>query len=719
MQNPPRRRNTRLENQVETDKKQRFSLFAWVPKPVKRFWRRYNGTRVLLLVVTIFLILVTGYLYYLSKIANVSVLEQSISAQTQIYDDKGQLADSLTGQKGTPTTYSQLPEALKNAVVATEDRTFYKNNGVNVERTLLALGTLGHFGGGSTITQQIAKNAYLSQAKTVDRKAREIFLALQISKHYSKNDILTMYLNQNPYGNGIYGVQDASEKYFGVPVSQLTVDEAATIAGIPNLPAYYNPLYDHAKYATERRNIVLQNMVNAGYLSQADCDKYQKVNMLAELKDNYQAPSQTYKYPSYDNAVVAEAQKTYHLTTDQILNGGYKIYTGIDQKMQDGMQKTYAMLDLFPQMADGTYAQGASVATDPKNGEVRALVGNAATRGYNGYTDFNYATQAQRSTGSAIKPLIAYSPAIEDGWTIDKTVYDVATTYPGGWKPTDAEAGWRGAMPMYQALANSYNIPAITTYEQIGPSKGNALGRKFGITSLPSTDIPLSTVLGSGLKTNAWQMTQAYTAFANGGVMPTQHLITKIENAAGQVIASASGNETRVISSDVADKMTEMMLGTFSNGTGLMAYPKSYTLAGKTGTNESTDAWVIGYTPDLVTAEWMGFANSSNTLPGTSWNNASEVFREETSYMLPYTAGTQFTVQNAYTQHNIAPEYPGWTYLRQTQDDIVDEEQYEAHTTGNSTTSSTTTTTSSSDSSGFDPGKTAKDIWNKIVNFFK
>ncbi|MDR0297130.1 MAG: PBP1A family penicillin-binding protein [Streptococcaceae bacterium] len=702
-------------------KKVRFRLLGWVPAPFKRFWRRYNVGRILMLTFTLFLLLVTGYLYFLSKTANVQVLQKSISAQTQIYDAKGQLADSLQGQKGTPTTYDKLPKALKDAIISTEDRTFYKNNGVNVARTLLAVFTAGHFGGGSTITQQIAKNAYLSQERTADRKAREIFLALQITKHYTKDQILTMYVNQNNYGNGIWGAEDASERYFGVPVNELTVDEAATIAGIPNYPAAYNPLYDNAKYATLRRNVVLQNMVEAGYLTQAECNKYKAIDMKTELKNNYQAPSATYKYPSYDNAVIAEAKKTYNLTADQIVNGGYKIFTGMNQDMQDGMQKTYADLTLFPQAADGTYAQGSSVATDPKSGEVRALVGNVGTDGYNSYTDFNFATQAQRSTGSAIKPLIAYAPAISAGWAIDKTVNDSARNY-NGWKPTDAEAGWRGDMPLYQALAMSYNIPAIDTYKAIGTSTGNALGLKFGITSLKTSAIPLSTVLGSGIETNPWQIAQAYGTFANGGAMQQSHLITKIEDASGKVLETANPKLTNVISSATADKMNQMMLGTFTNGTGLNAGPDTYELAGKTGTNEDVDQWVIGYTPDLVVAEWLGYANPQHyKLDGTSWSNASIVFRQEASYMFPYTAGTKFNVENAYAAHGISADTPAWTYQRQAQDDIVATEQQQAGTTGNSTPASNSNAASSSSSStsGFDIIKTAKDLWNKFTSLFK
>lgn len=710
-----RRSQPSSENQ-ESSKKQYFSIFKWVPRPIKRFWRRYNVTRIFLVTITVILIFITGYLYFLSKAANVGVLQQSLSSQTQIMDKNGELAGTIYGQKGTQVTLDQVSPYVKEALIATEDRTFYKNNGINFERTIFATLTLGHFGGGSTITQQLAKNAYLTQAQTIDRKARELFLALQITKHYTKNQILLMYLNSSYFGNGMWGIEDASKRYYGVSASQLTADEAASLVGILKWPEVYNPLYS-INYATSRRNTVLQNMVNTKVLSQADADKYMKVNIKSELKNTYIPQSANYKYPSYYNAVISEAKSKYHLTLQQIMNNGYKIYTGLDQNMQSGMQNTYNDTNLFPLASDGTMIQGASVALDPKTGAVEALVGNSPVENYDSFSGFNYATQAGRSPGSCIKPLIVYGPAVSAGWSIDKIVHDEATDY-NGWKPQNADGQFHGNMPMYQALANSYNIPAINTYKEIGPAKGNALGKEFGIT-VNSTG--LSSALGAGIETNPWQMAQAYSAFANNGLMNSAHLITKIENAAGQTIASAKITKKQVISADTASKMTQMMLGTYSNGTGAWADPKSYELAGKTGTNEDIDQWVIGYTPDIVITEWLGFSNPSNPeyrLDGTSEGMASVIFRQEASYILPYTQGTTFSEQNPYTQHGLPPIYPAYTYQRQLQDNIVVQEQAQNNTTGN-ISSSSSAQPSSKNNPLSDIGKVAKAFWDKITNFFK
>lgn len=719
-----------ISGKIGTVKSKIDSVKAKIPKPVwtilafikkgwkqfRRLWKRYKMTQITAIVVLLAVIGIGSYLFYLAKTADVKVLQASISQQTQIIDKNGNVAGELYGQKGTPVKFDQIDQNMKNAVIATEDRTFYKNHGVNFSRFVLAIVTAGHFGGGSTITQQLAKNAYLSHAQTIDRKAREFFLALEINKHYSKNDILTMYLNNSYFGNGVWGVQDASMKYFGVSANQLTTDEAATLAGMLKGPEIYNPLYDNGKFCTPRRNTVLQNMVNAGYISQSSADQFSKIDVESELNDQYVPQTEAYKYPSYYNAVISEAEKKYGLSLQDIMNNGYKIYTSLDTNMQSGMQDTYSNLSLFPQAADGTYAQSGSVAIDPKTGGVEALVGNVDTNNYNSFLDFNYATQSARSTGSTIKPLIAYTPAIASGWSINKAISDQGQNFGTSsqpWSPTDDDGQTghtgqydgtnyaTGTMPLYQALANSYNVPAINTYKEITPAKGNAVGREFGLNLTDKNDI-LPTVLGSGVQTNPWEMAQAYATFANEGVMNTAHVIDKIENASGKVIAKADVKSTRIMSTDTAHKMNQMMLGTFTNGSAWNAAPSSYTMAGKTGTNNTTDQWVIGYTPDIAIALWVGFPQETNEqqqLEGTSSGQTSVVFRQEASYILPYTSGTQFFEENAYAQHNIAPIAADWTQTRQDQDDLVATLQAQNNTTGNTPASSESETSSSSSSS--------------------
>ena len=631
--------------------------------PFRRFWRRFHLTKILLIIGLGFSLLTGGYLFYLAKTTNVKDLQNALKATTIIYDKNGDQAGSLTGQKGTYVELDAISENLQNAVVATEDRSFYKNSGINYGRFFLAILTLGRSGGGSTITQQLAKNAYLSQDQTVERKAKEFFLALEINKKYSKKEILTMYLNNAYFGNGVWGIEDASKKYFGVSASQLSLDQSAVLAGMLKGPEIYNPLYS-VENATNRRNTVLQNMVAAGYIDQKTADQSAAVDIHGQLVDAYEGKSEDYRYPSYFDAVINEAVNEYGLTEEDIVKNGYRIYTELDQNYQASMQVIYDNTALFPVAADGTRAESGSVALDPKTGGVRALVGRVGSDQNPGFRTYNYATQAARSPGSTIKPLVVYSPAVAEGWSTNKEL-DNSTTQYGSYEVNNY-AGIQSSptVPMYQALAESINLPAVATANDLGLDTVFEYGKKFGL-NMDKVDKSLAVALGAGVTTNPMQMAQAYGTFANGGVMNDAHLITKIENASGQVVKSHSQKSTRVLSGSTTDKMTNMMLGTFSNGTGVNAAPYGYTMAGKTGTTETSfnkdlsgDQWVIGYTPDVVISQWLGFptTDENHYLTDSSAGTASEIFRNVANSVLPYTDGTQFdSVKNSYAENGIAP----------------------------------------------------------------
>ena len=631
--------------------------------PFRRFWRRFHLTKILLIIGLGFSLLTGGYLFYLAKTTNVKDLQNELKATTIIYDKNGDQAGSLTGQKGTYVELDAISENLQNAVVATEDRSFYKNSGINYGRFFLAILTLGRSGGGSTITQQLAKNAYLSQDQTVERKAKEFFLALEINKKYSKKEILTMYLNNAYFGNGVWGIEDASKKYFGVSASQLSLDQSAVLAGMLKGPEIYNPLYS-VENATNRRNTVLQNMVAAGYIDQATADQSAAVDIHGQLVDAYEGKSEDYRYPSYFDAVINEAVNEYGLTEEDIVKNGYRIYTELDQNYQASMQVIYDNTALFPVAEDGTRAESGSVALDPKTGGVRALVGRVGSDQNPGFRSYNYATQAARSPGSTIKPLVVYSPAVAEGWSTNKEL-DNSTTQYGSYEVNNY-AGIQSSptVPMYQALAESLNLPAVATANELGLNTVFEYGKKFGL-NMDKVDKSLAVALGAGVTTNPMQMAQAYGTFANGGVMNDAHLITKIENASGQVVKSHSQKSTRVLSGSATDKMTNMMLGTFSNGTGVNAAPYGYTMAGKTGTTETSfnkdlsgDQWVIGYTPDVVISQWLGFptTDEGHYLTDSSAGTASEIFRNVANSVLPYTDGTQFdSVKNSYAENGIAP----------------------------------------------------------------
>lgn len=607
-------------------------------------------------------LLVGIYLFAVAKSTNVNDLQNALKTRTLIFDREEKEAGALSGQKGTYVELTDISKNLQNAVIATEDRSFYKNDGINYGRFFLAIVTAGRSGGGSTITQQLAKNAYLSQDQTVERKAKEFFLALELSKKYSKEQILTMYLNNAYFGNGVWGVEDASKKYFGVSASEVSLDQAATLAGMLKGPELYNPL-NSVEDSTNRRDTVLQNMVAAGYIDKNQETEAAEVDMASQLHDKYEGKISDYRYPSYFDAVVNEAVSKYNLTEEEIVNNGYRIYTELDQNYQANMQIVYENTSLFPRAEDGTFAQSGSVALEPKTGGVRGVVGQVADNDKTGFRNFNYATQSKRSPGSTIKPLVVYTPAVEAGWALNKQLDNHTMQYDS--YKVDNYAGIKTSreVPMYQALAESLNLPAVATVNDLGVDKAFEAGEKFGL-NMEKVDRVLGVALGSGVETNPLQMAQAYAAFANEGLMPEAHFISRIENASGQVIANHKNSQKRVIDKSVADKMTSMMLGTFTNGTGISSSPADYVMAGKTGTTEAvfnpeytSDQWVIGYTPDVVISHWLGFptTDENHYLAGSTSNGAAHVFRNIANTILPYTPGSTFTVENAYKQNGIAP----------------------------------------------------------------
>ena len=314
-------------------------------------------------------------------------------------------------------------------------------------------------------------------------------------------------------------------------------------------------------------------------------------------------------------------------------------------------------------LLEGGHDQG-GVALDPTTGAVRGLVGRVGGTSDTTFRNFNYATQGKRSPGSTIKPLVVYAPALASGWSINKDLPNKPIDY-NGYTPTNYGGVETEDVPMYQALANSYNVPAVYLFNQIGIQKGISYGQKFGL-NFDNVPEELGISLGGGVTASPLQMAQAYATFANGGEMNTAYFITKIENASGDIIATHSKKSKRVISQSVANQMTSMMLGTFSNGSAVNANYTGYTMAGKTGTVQAefnkdltSDQWVIGYTPDVVMTTWIGFdkTDESHYLTGASSGTASTIFSYIAADVLPNTPGTEFTVENAYAADGQTLDY--------------------------------------------------------------
>ncbi|MBF8808579.1 MAG: PBP1A family penicillin-binding protein [Enterococcus lacertideformus] len=623
----------------------------------KRIWKKYHINKLILLIGLICVLVVSIYLFILAKQANVATLKSGLSQSTVIYDKKNEEAGTLYAQKGTYIELNAISPYIQDAVISTEDRNFYQHHGFDIKgiaraavRMVLSGGTSG--GGGSTITQQLAKNAYLTLDQTFDRKAKELFLAIEIEKKYSKAEILTMYLNNAYFGNGVWGVQDASRKYFGVDAKDVTISEAATLAGMLKGPGIYNPI-DHPKNANNRKNTVLSVMEENNKITKEQYQAESSTDISQYLNDTYANSESGYRYPYYFDAVIDEAVKDYGLDEEEVMNKGYKIYTSLDQNYQKQLEATYQNNALFPANAsDGAMVQSASVALDPQTGGVEALVGR---RGEHVFRGFSFATQMKRSPGSTIKPLSVYVPALEAGYTPSSSLKDEPQSY---YTAHNFDGTYQGDVPMYQAVAQSLNLPAVWLLHEIGLQKGYDKAEEFGL-SLSKSDKYYGLALG-GLEKGVSPLTMAsaYGTFANAGKMYTPHLITKIVDSTGAVIVDNTNKKPKqVISEETADQMTSMLLGTFSNGTAVAANPTGYTVAGKTGTTETNfdptkanDQWIVGYTPDVVIATWMGYEETSELhyLEGTSGNVVGKVFKSAAEGILPYTEKRSFPVADAY-----------------------------------------------------------------------
>lgn len=621
------------------------------------------------------------YLIYVAKTANVKGLENALERPTTIYDKDGDRAGYLYSQKGTWVSLDKISPNVADAVLSTEDRNFYHEYGFSIKGMVRALllnlknrimGSSDIAGGGSTLTQQLVKNAFLSQEQTISRKAKEIFIAMQVENTYSKKQILAMYLNNAYFGNGVWGIEDASEKYFGVHASQLTVPQAATIAGMLKNPNGYNPK-DHPAESRQRRNVVLTLMKDNGKLTQEQMKSYQDSPMITS--DNYQYDS-GYRYPYFFDAVIDEAIKKYGLSEEDIMNRGYKIYTTLDQNYQSTMQTDFADSSLFPYDADdGTRAQGASIAIDPKTGGVTALVGGRNdSHVFRGY---NRATQLVRSPGSTIKPLAVYAPALQHGYHYDSMVEDKHQAYGSNkYSPKNATGTYQGKIMLYQALAESKNTTAVWLLNKIGVSEGYRSAEKFGL-KLSDSDKNLSLALG-GLEKGVSPMTMAsaYSAFANEGVKYDAHFIRRIVDASGKTIVDEEdADSTRVVSEKVANEMTSMMIDVYKNGTGVSAKPYGYTIAGKTGSTQGngvdptaadTDRWYIGYTPDVVLATWVGFDSNKNSIENAGTRGGAALFKSEMEGILPKTKQSQFKVKAASTlaYENISSSSNLWDSIK-------------------------------------------------------
>ncbi|MGG3470666.1 PBP1A family penicillin-binding protein [Neobacillus pocheonensis] len=601
---------------------------------IVRFWKKKHLTQIFLLIILVVVLVTICYFGWLAMRANVQSLKEGLSEPTVIYDKNGKVASNVATNRTKGVKVAELPKYVPNAVVAIEDERFYEHGGFDIQgiaRAFFSNLFAGRItGGGSTLTQQLTKNALLSPERTYKRKAEELFLAVKIEKVYTKQEILQMYLNQVYFGSGAWGIGNASKKYFDKNINDVTVSEAAMLAGLLHAPNYLDP-YKNYDLAMKRRNVVLAKMKELGFINTAQYNQAKKEKI--HLHDGGGSFVER-KYPYYVDAVLNEAISKYGLTQDEILTRGYRIYTEMDQNLQAGLQRVYSNNALFPRGKAGNLVQSGSVLMDPASGGVRALVGG---RGEHVFRGFNRATQLRAQPGSSIKPLAVYTPALEEGYNYSSELEDKSMTF-GNYKPENFSKTYQGKVQMYKALEESLNIPAVWLLDQVGLNKGIDSLKQFGIP-IEKEDRNLAIALGGMSKgVSPLQMANAYTVFPNGGKRHDSHLITKIVGPTGNIIAEREAKTTKVTSKAVANEMTSMLLNVVESGTGKRAHIPGMQIAGKTGSTQlpfanvsgTKDQWMVGYTPNLVGAIWLGYdqTDRQHYLPSASSANVVPIFKE-------------------------------------------------------------------------------------------
>lgn len=617
-----------------------------------RFWNKKHITQIILLF-SLSILLITILLFaFMAGQANVESLKAGLSQSTIIYDKDGDEATRIATNQTENIPIDQIPDHMKNAVIAIEDERFYKHNGFDMKgmtRAFFKNLFAGRItGGGSTLTQQLTKNALLSSERTYKRKVEELFLAVEIEKKYSKDEILQMYLNKVYFGSGAWGIDQAAQKYFNKDIQNVTVSEAALLAGLLKAPSALDP-YLNYEGAMQRRDVVLEKMSDLKMISDTEY-KLAKDEIIALEEGGGNSIERTYPY--YVDAVLDEAISKFGLTQDEILTRGYKIYTEMDQNLQFTLEQIYKEDSLFPQGMGGVLVQSSAVLLDPSSGGVRGLVGG---RGDHVFRGFNRATHIKAQPGSTMKPLAAYTPALEMGYDSMSIIKDEPVSYDD-YKPENATKTYQGDVPMYKALEESLNVPAVWLLHEIGLEKGINSLKRFGIP-VDEEDKYLGIALGGMHKgISPLQLAEAYSTFPNGGKREESHIITKIIGPTGNVIAEFKPKTTRVTSKANANEMTSMLLNVVETGTGKGANIPGLEIAGKTGStqlpykdiNGTKDQWFVGYSPNLVGAVWMGYdqTDRNHYLLSSSSENVAPIFKTIMARSVQYVEPKEFEVSS-------------------------------------------------------------------------
>lgn len=557
-----------------------------------------------------------------------AIISRQVKESTKIYDLTGEvlLYDIYDEERRTVIPFEDISEYMKEATVAIEDSKFYEHRGVDFRGIARAVYENIRSGdvtgqGGSTITQQLIGNALVGREKTYSRKLQELILAIEVERRFTKDQILWMYLNQVPYGSNAYGVEAASQTYFGIPASDLTIAQAATMAALVQRPSYFSPYGYHLDELFARKNVVIGRMRDQGFIAAQEYE-----DALAE-EIEFKTPSRELAAPHF--VIMAREYAINKYGEDIIESGGFKIITTLDAELQKKADELVAKYAETNKSKVGA-SNAALVAIDPETGRVRALVGSANYFDIENEGNFNVAT-AQRQPGSSFKPF-AYAAAFQKGFPDSTILWDTPTefnplcspdttqTYDSRgnkcYSPQNYSGGYSGPVTMRQSLARSMNVNSVKTLHLAGIDNTINLAERMGITTLQDRSrFGLSLVLG-GAEVRLVDMVSAYGVFANDGIRNPWALIERIELADGTVLEERSDQPFRALDAQTSRMVTDVLSDNFSRapvfGLDSPLHIAGRPVAAKTGTTqENRDAWTVGYTPQLAVGVWVG--NNDNT----------------------------------------------------------------------------------------------------------
>lgn len=553
-----------------------------------------------------------------------SIRERRVSESTKIYDRTGKilLYDTGGNVRRSVVPIENISRHIKNATIAIEDKEFYSHHGVKptafIRATLVNILSLNFSQGGSTITQQVVKNSLLTSEKLISRKLKEWVLAIKFEQVATKDEILSMYLNEIPYGGVIYGVEEASQAFFGKKSSDVTLAEAAYLAALPKAPTFYSPYGKNKDKLEERKNLVLREMLKSNFITQEEYDSAikEKISFIAKGDSGIKAPHFVFYVLDYIKNKYGE---------EAVSGEGLRVITSLNYDLQAVGEKI--VNDYALENKKKFNAENASiVATDPKTGEILAMIGSRNYFDQEIDGAFNITT-AKRQPGSTIKPFV-YAEAFIKGYTPETVLFDLKTQFSSScspdnmtmendcYAPENYDGVFRGPITLRNALAQSINIPSVKVLYLAGLSDSIRLARDMGIETLSNRgDYGLTLVLGGG-EVTPLEITSAYGVFANNGIKTEISPIIEIKNKAGEILETHNPNPSQVLDKEIALKISSILSDNDARApsfgqTSALYFPNR-DVAVKTGTtNNYKDAWIIGYTPNIVVGAWAG--NNNNT----------------------------------------------------------------------------------------------------------